>query len=176
MKLPSRVESSGSPPVVWPADSMADALAAECDTLGELLAVIRRQRNAVARDDLPTIDDTVFATHRILVTLNEARHRRRALNQLLGLREEVGVGALEEELGSRMTPELREARDSLIDMARTLSREVAINRDVLRGALSNGEALLRGLTGAGVGVTSVSYTPAQGTTTVSGSPMLDRRI
>ncbi len=59
--------------VVWPADSLAEALVAECQTLDDLLGVIRRQRAAVTRDDLQGIDDSVFATHRILVTLEEAR-------------------------------------------------------------------------------------------------------
>lgn len=173
--LTTRHAEVGGPTVVWPADSMVEALQSECQTLEELLAVVRRQRGAVARDDLQGIDDSVFATHRILVTLNEARRRRRSLNQLLGHPEDLGISELDDALGDRMTPELRAARDAVVEVARTLSREVAINRDVLRGALTNGEALVRGLTGTGVNTTS-SYGAPGAAPAAGGATLLDRRF
>jgi hypothetical protein len=172
---PSGVPGGMGSTVVWPADSLAEALLAESQTLDELLGVIRRQRAAVARDDLQAIDDSVFATHRILVTLEEARRRRRSLNQLLGQPDDLALTDLEDALGDRMTPDLRDARDTLIDIARTLSREVGINRDVLRGVIANGEALVRGLSGNGID-TSAGYTGPKGTPVKGSATMLDRRI
>src|SRR4051812_45899515 len=118
--------------VVSPVDSLTDALATERRLLDELISVMRRQRSAVGDDDLQSVDDSVFSTHRILVTLNEARRRRRALNTLIGQREDIGIHALEDVLGARMTPALRDARDELHSAARALSREVALNRRILR--------------------------------------------
>ena len=120
-----------------PIDSLAEALATERRLIDELLAVIRRQRAAVADDDLGGIEDSMFATHRLLVTLSEAKCRRRTLNTLLGQPEDVGILALDRVLGARMTPELREQRDGLHQAARTLSREVAVNRELLRDAMGD---------------------------------------
>lgn len=119
-----------------PVESLADALATERRLLEELIVVMRRQREAIDADDLQAIEDSVFATHRVLVTLNEARRRRRTLNALMGHGQKVGIHSLDEVLGTRMTVELRIARDELHDVARTLSREVATNRSMLREALA----------------------------------------
>lgn len=134
--------------VVSPIDSLTDALTTERRLLDELIAVMRRQRNAVGSDDLQAVDDSVFATHRVLVTLSEARRRRRNLNMLIGQREDLGIHSLDEALGTRMTPALRDARDELHVAARALSREVSINRRVLREALACGDLYARALVGA----------------------------
>jgi flagellar FlgN protein len=125
------------PSTMSPIDSLAEALAAERRLIDELLAVIHRQRAAVADDDLRGIEDSMFATHRLLVTLSEAKCRRRTVNTLLGQSEDVGILALDRVLGARMTPELREQRDGLHQAARTLSREVAVNRELLRDAMGD---------------------------------------
>lgn len=119
-----------------PIDSFTDALATERRLLDELIAVLRRQREAVSDDDLQSVDDSVYATHRVLVTLSEARRRRRSLNVLIGQREDLATHALDVALGARMTPALRVARDELHAAARALSREVKLNRRVLRAVLS----------------------------------------
>jgi flagellar FlgN protein len=128
-------------------EMLADALASETRLIEELIAIMRRQRAAVAVDDLHAVDSSVFATHRVLVTLKEARRRRHALNRMLGEREDIPLDAMENVLGQRMTPRLGELRDALQLSARDLSRQVTINRQVLRGALAGGEAYLRTLTG-----------------------------
>lgn len=133
--------------VVSPIDSLTDALQSERRLLDELIGVLRRQRSAVGDDDLQSVDDSVFSTHRVLVTLSEARRRRRALNTLLGQREDLGIHSLEEVLGPRMTPALRGARDDLHFAARNLSQEVAINRRILREALACGDAYAKVLAG-----------------------------
>ncbi|MGH7623304.1 MAG: flagellar export chaperone FlgN [Gemmatimonadaceae bacterium] len=125
------------PSTLSPIDSLAEALATERRLIDELLSVIRRQRAAVADDDLRGIEDSMFATHRLLVTLSEAKCRRRTLNTLLGQPEDIGILALDRVLGARMTTGLREQRDGLHQAARTLSREVAVNRELLRGAMGD---------------------------------------
>ena len=130
-----------------PIDALTDALHSEQRLIDELVATMRRQREAVAADDLQTLDDSVFATHRILQTLGEARKRRRSLNRLLGEPEDLGLRELEHALGGRMTAALRVAKDGLQAAARTLSREVAINREVLREAMASSDSYVRILCG-----------------------------
>ena len=148
MSLPYSAVEALSPATVPSVDVLADAMASEAKLIEELIAIMRRQRKAVGVDDLQAVDDSVFATHRVLVTLNEARRRRHALNRMLGEREDISVDALEDMLGNRMTERLRVLRDSLQTAARVLSQEVSVNRQVLRQALAGGDAYVRTLTGA----------------------------
>jgi hypothetical protein len=154
-------------------EALADAMASEKRLIDELIAIMRRQRSAVAVDDLQGVDDSVFATHRVLVTLNEARRRRRALNRMLGEREDITIDALDHVLGPRMTEALREVRDALQVSARALSQEVAVNRQVLRQALASGEAYVRTLTGAPANVTYSAPTVAADP--MRGGTLLNRR-
>lgn len=165
---------AGTKVIVSPVDSFTDALTTERRLLDELIAVMRRQRSAVGDDDLQSVDDTVFSTHRVLVTLSEARRRRRSLNTLIGQREDLGIHELDEALGGRMTPALRAARDELHYAARALSREVALNRRILREALACGDAYARTLTGAGEAPTyGARPTPPPRSQAAN---LLDRRI
>jgi hypothetical protein len=161
--------------VVSPVDSLTDALATERRLVEELIAVLRRQRSAVGDDDLQAVDDSVFATHRVLVTLSEARRRRRTLNTLIGQPEDLGIHALDEALGLRMTPALRAARDELVSSARSLSREVALNRRILREALACGDAFARTLAGAVADPGTYAAQP-QPPARVQTMSLLDRRI
>jgi hypothetical protein len=154
-------------------DAMTDALTGESRLLDELIVILKRQRSAVGTDDLQEVDDTVFATHRVLVTLNEARRRRRSINLLMGQQEDMPIGQLEEALGQRMTDALREARDELRLTARTLSREVGINRSILRQALANGDVFARTLAGVAADPVYAQGTPAP---RPSSATLLDRRI
>jgi len=117
-------------------ESLIDAFETESRLLGELIAVMQRQRGAVGDDDLQAVDDSVFATHRVLATLSEARSRRQTLNQLLGYREDLAIQSLNETLGERLSAELGAARERLSAAARNLSAEVSINRRLLRAALA----------------------------------------
>lgn len=146
--------SSPSPAAI---DALADALSAERKLIGELTDVMLRQRSAVGADDLQGVDDSVFATHRLLLTLGEARKRRRGINTLLGWREDAGVKQLEDLLGDAMSPRLRIERDELQSAARHLSREIEINRRVLREALANNEGLVRAMCGAPAAPASTGY-------------------
>jgi hypothetical protein len=148
--------------------ALRDAVVSETRLLGELLAIMRRQREAVGRDDLATVDDSVFATQRVLHTLNEARRRRHTVYRLLGVPEDGGPRAVAAVLGPAMTPELREALDHLIGAARVLSAEVEMNRRVLRQALAAGDDFVRALSGApqrlayGAGAAPPAPAPARG--------------
>lgn len=122
---------------------LTEALVSERSLLDDLVAVMLRQRQAVREDDLDAIENGVFTTHRLLTTLGEARKRRRMLVQMLAGSDGVGIEGLEKALGMRMSPALAEALDSIRATATTLSREVAINRQLLREALEASDAYVR---------------------------------
>jgi hypothetical protein len=154
--------------VVSPVDSLTEALVTERRLIDELIGIMRKQRNAVGDDDLQVVDDSVFATHRVLVTLSEARRRRRTRNSLLGQPEDLGIHALDEALGPRMSQGLRAARDELHAAAKTLSREVALNRRILKEALAAGDQYARTL--AGVSGTSAGDSPTYGAGNAAPAP------
>jgi hypothetical protein len=118
-------------------DTLHDALVSERRLLDDLIAQMRRQRAAVASDDIQGVDDSTFATHRILATLGQARQRRRQLNVLLGGSEDCTLRELEELLGEQVDDRFRDARVRLQQAADVLTREVGMNRKLLREALSN---------------------------------------
>ena len=124
-------------------DSLSDALASERKLIDELTSVILRQRAAIEVDDLHAVEDSVFTTHRLLLTLGEARKLRRLLNTLLGYNADIGLKQLGNVLGAQMTPRLQTEQDELQNAASRLSREVDINRQILRAALGNSEPLER---------------------------------
>jgi hypothetical protein len=157
------------------AEALTNAVASETRLLEDLIGIMRRQREAVAADDLQGVYDSVFATHRILVTLSEARRRRRSLNQLIGGHEETALKEIDDLLGDRMTPELRFARDGLHAAALALSAEVEMNRRVLREAIAAGGEYVRALYG-GLG-TRAAYSPepARPELERAGGVLLNRR-
>lgn len=137
---------------------LSDVLGTERRLLEELVHVMQKQRAAVAADDLQSLDDSVFATYRVLATLGEARRRRKSVNRLLGGAEDMNVNDLEEILGDRATPDVIEARNALQDVAVSLSREVDINKQVLRTAMDNGNDYVQKLFGAAA-PPAVTYVP-----------------
>ncbi|HEY8312077.1 MAG TPA: flagellar export chaperone FlgN [Gemmatimonadaceae bacterium] len=128
--------------------ALADALLSERKLIDDLTETVLRQRAAIAVDDLQAVDDSVFATHRLLLTLGEARKGRRSINAMAGCKEETGVKHLEDALGPWMTSDLRSAREELQIAAARLSREIGINRRILREAIANGDSLVRTVVGA----------------------------
>jgi hypothetical protein len=138
------------PPALF--DALLDALRSERKLVEDLAATMRRQRDAVAGDDLETVDDTVFATHRVLATLGQARIRRRQLNRVFAGADEVPVRALADAAcAAAPDPEraglVRGACDGLLAGASALAREVDVNRRVLRDALAAGDRQARALGG-----------------------------
>lgn len=156
-------------------EALTGAVTAEVRLLEDLIGVMRKQRSAVAADDLQGVDDSVFATHRILVTLGEARRQRRSLGRLIHGSEDLGLRALDDVLGDRMTGSLRDARDGLRAAALTLSREVELNRHLLRSALSAGGDLVRGLYGPPETVSTYAPEVRHAETESAGGVLIDRK-
>jgi flagellar biosynthesis/type III secretory pathway chaperone len=129
-------------------DALYDALISERKLLDDLIAQMRRQRSAVGSDDIDGVDESTFATHRILATLGQARQRRRQLNVLLSGNEDTTLRQVEEMLGSRMDGRLADARQRLQHSADVLAREVGMNRKLLREAISSNDQYVRTLVGA----------------------------
>ncbi len=120
--------------------ALTDVLRSESRLLRELLVVVRRQREAVIAEDLRAVEESVYATHRVLHTLNEARRRRRGINHVLGEGDDLSLGGIGQALGADMPDELRRARDELESCARMLTREVRDNRRILRDALATADS------------------------------------
>lgn len=127
-------------------DALENALTSERRLIDELTQVILRQRRAVGVDDLPAVNDTVFATHRLLIALSEVRKRRRSLTRLFGYDEDAGqettanvlAGTSAHSAGnvtSQMPAQLQKEHDALRQAARVLSKEIGVNRRLLRRLL-----------------------------------------
>lgn len=144
--------------------SLADAYRAESRLLDDLAGVLYRQQCAVDQDDLEAVDDTVFATHRMLVTLAEARRRRRSLNLLISGVEELDSDQLDNALGGSAPTVIVEAREALRASASALSAQVRENRRILDDAVERGNALVRavyGTSASGVGPGASGYPSTQ---------------
>lgn len=110
---------------------LASTLDKEAELLTELSAVFSVQREAVACGDAQRLDDGVFAATRLMRTLEAARSARRSLT--LGLvGSELDFIELEAVLTGAENRPVRSARESVLEAAALLRREVR----VLRGALS----------------------------------------
>ena len=127
--------------------ALAKALREEEVLLRDLAQVLRHQRDALGRDDLEGLDDSVFATHRVLLTLGEARRRRQALNVRLGESDDLSLAAVEDAFGGEPPIEIRTALDALAVTGETLRREVELNQRVLRVAVEACDQLVRALCG-----------------------------
>ena len=136
------------PPAAALLEALYDALFSERRLLDDLITQMRRQRAAIGIDDIQGVDDSTFATHRILATLGQARQRRRQLNVLLGGSEDCSLRELEQQLGDQIDGRLREARARLQQAADVLAREVGMNRKLLREALSANDQYVRTLVGS----------------------------
>ena len=117
-------------------EALADSLRAERRLLEQLVAVTRRQRAAVLRDDFPAVEESVFSIHRVLHTLTEARRRRRSLDQALGEFYDRSPRGPDEASERWMREELHVARRALEETAGAVTHEVETTRRVLLDALS----------------------------------------
>jgi hypothetical protein len=154
-------------------DRMIDALGSERKLIDELIGLMRRQRAAVGADDLQGVEETVYAVQRVLHTLGEARKRRRALNVRFGRGEEMQLRDLEDALGASFTPRVGEVRKELQTAAQTLSGEVAVNRKVLREALTKGDEFVRALLNGGM--PQSLYTESATSERPAGPRLIDRQ-
>lgn len=120
------------------ASALCTVLATETRLLNELIAIMQRQRDGASRGDLAAVDDSVFATQRVLHTLAEARRRRHAIYRMLGAPDDAGARALAATLGAALAPDLAQALETLMTAARELAQHVDVNRAALRQALGPG--------------------------------------
>ena len=139
--------ASSPRPVGFHLAALIDELDTECRLLGDLRRVLVSQRDGISKNDLGTIDESTFSAQRILLTLQQARQRRRNLLELLEVDQGAELADLEDALGPLMTPELTGSRDALLQAAAGLQRELTVNRRVIDGALDMGDRLLRIFTG-----------------------------
>jgi hypothetical protein len=121
--------------------ALTDALTKERRLLDELVRVLVAQRKGISSDDLEALDESVFAAHRVIRTLGEARQRRRALLQLVGLDTDLPLRDLETVLGANATADLCTARNELLDAASRVAGALSVNRHVVDGALALGESI-----------------------------------
>lgn len=152
--------------------ALVQALADEERLIADLILVLRRQREAIARDDLDGLDESVFSTHRVLLTLGEARRHRSALNHRLGETDDLSMHSLEETFGGVPPLEVRAAMDALAAAGQVLQREIDLNQRVLRVAVDAGDQLVRAL--CGTPDAPASYTPGPAHT--GDGTLFDRRI
>ncbi|MFQ5538159.1 MAG: flagellar export chaperone FlgN [Gemmatimonadota bacterium] len=124
---------------------LVDALRSEARLLGDLVEVLKHQREAVATEDLQTIDESVYSAQRVLLTLQQARYRRHQLFLLLTGKEDMALRELAKELGKDMTEDLGKAIRILEEGVAELARELEINRRVIQGAFESGDRLLKAI-------------------------------
>ena len=153
--------------------ALATALRDEGRLLADLADVLQRQRESIALDDLEGLDDAVFSTHRVLVTLGEARRRRQALNRMMGEADDLSMESVAETFGGTPPGDVQTAIESLQAIGARLHREIDLNHRVLEAALTAGDQLVRALCGA-VPAASATYGPDAARS--NSASMLDRRI
>ncbi|MCG8468422.1 MAG: hypothetical protein MJB57_09485 [Gemmatimonadetes bacterium] len=116
------------------AGELEDAFDAEARQLDTLVEILRCQRQGVERHEVGPIQDSVYAIHRVLLTLDEARKRRRTLLEV------IDAGSTED---ATAPDRLERSKKRLIAAARSLESELSLNRRVLEAALSATDEELR---------------------------------
>ena len=157
-------------------DTLSGALSGEVRLLDDLTSILRRQREGVATDDVQMVDDCVFAAHRMIRTIEEARRRRRTLIAILLGAGDVPPRELPPALGVRATADLVAAVDRLHAAAGALSREIEINRHVLRGAIDAGDRVVRALCGARSGPVSYDATARAVPASAGGGALFNQQV
>jgi len=125
--------------------ALARSLKDEARLLGLLREVLDRQRTAVSMDDLAGVDQTVFDAQRVLLSLSQARKRRRSLITLAVGDDTPPLSSLPDLLGDQATPELNSALTEVLEVASVVAREMELNRRILNGAVMAGDTILRAL-------------------------------
>jgi hypothetical protein len=118
------------------AAELTEVLRLEVRLLSDLLRIIERQRQAALAEELHAVEETIYDTHRVLHTLNEAKRRRTPISRRLGITGGLVLRKVETELRERMPEELRSIAKDLERLAGVLANEIEINRAVLRQTLA----------------------------------------
>jgi hypothetical protein len=151
-----------SAPAVPTVGEWAALLAREGVLLGELLAAVARQRDAVAHDRAADVQASTDDMQGILYMLERSRRRAAELSDSLAP-------------GGTPPAELEPTVRALRLAALRVRREAGVNRDCLRACIANGEAFLQQL------FSSLDTAPAYGPAERREEPVptgrvLDRRV
>lgn len=158
-----------------PVDLLA-VFSEETRILKTLISEVLRQRAGVADHDLSIVDETVHGTQRILLTLGEARQRRRTAVRLMVGEAVSETTDLEPLILSRVDQRTRQAWAELKDAAGDLSRELEINRKLLEEAIEMGENFVKTLYGATTASSGAYTAKAQPTSDGGGGLLVNRRV
>ena len=121
------------------------ALERECRLIGELYSAILRQREAVARGDVPGVESSIRLASRALLTLQETqRHRATLLRRLVG-DPASPLADLDTQFDAALPETFLAARRRVLSSAAEVAEEIWRNQEVLLGALRERDALLREL-------------------------------
>ncbi len=124
---------------------LAGALIQEQRLIEELRQALLRQRAGMASDDRVLIGESVYAIARSLLTLEEARRRRRAaLTAAVMGRPGVALSDLESYVGVLPAP-LLVAREAVRRAAEATAHDLAINQRAVCQALEADDAFLQQL-------------------------------
>ena len=126
---------------------LSDALDTERRLLAELVRVLLEQRNGISTNDTEVLDDSVYSAQRVLLTLRQARLRRRSLLHILTGHDEPKLTELEDAF-PEVPSFIVQARDRLSAAAAEVQRQLGINRNAMQGAIGTGDRLIRALAGA----------------------------
>jgi hypothetical protein len=154
-------------------EMLVAALDNESRLMGALRDVIRRQREAVAHDNVDDLETANGAAHRVLTTLSEARLHRRTLNERLGESGELRLGAIPEWFGGVVPAALEAAVTQLADAARQLDIELSINQQVFHAAAASADREVRLL--LGVDAPAPAAYGGAGESRLGRSVLVDRR-
>ena len=153
---------------------LASALRDEAELLESLIQVLERQRQGIADSDLRVVDETVQGSQRILLTLGEARKKRRRLLQLTLGPDASGLSGPDQE--QLLGPSARVAWEHLKEVAERLSTVLAVNQSVLQEAIRFGEEYVRAVFGGGV-PDGAGYTrDAQPAVEGNGGVLINRKV
>lgn len=156
--------------------TLARALEGEAKLLSDLLTVLERQRVAVAEDDVESVDATVFDAQRILLSLGQARRKRRSLLGLAAGNEGLPLSELPRLLGDAMNEDLANAISRVTRIAEEVQRQMTLNRQILSGAIRAGDDLLRAIGSGGVRPGGYSAPNAPTHPASPGGFLLNRKI
>lgn len=121
------------------------ALDRECRLIGELHRAILRQREAVARGDVPGVESSIRFASRAILTLQESRRYRAMLLQSLVGDPGQPLADLDTHFDAALPETFLAARRRVRGSAAAVAEEVWRNQEVLLGALRERDALLREL-------------------------------
>lgn len=127
---------------------LAGTLRAERRLLERLEEILDTQREGVADDDLEAVDGSVYAARRVLLTLSEARRRRRGILRTLFGDPDLPLRELEDAVEGEVPSAVLDARDALLQSAARLSRVVKSSQRLLEEAMEENDRHLRQLHGS----------------------------